>query len=297
MSSNSGNRSKALFGFGAIVAVLIVAILVWPSNVRKEDASGAIGAVQKHHAPQITQQDVVLGGEQVKAQQKILYTDFLADAGKLRSLANENAAAARTAFAREVRSRWVNVAQQAARTYGDQELNVRLQKQAELSAEEMQQYAMRLGEANSEKIKSHINAISLADINLNDEQLLSQRLGEIETNLASIDRDMEMAARRGYLGMLAEEEALMARGSAADFEALAVRLESQAKANEEMFVNDESALAQRLHDVDATLGTRYSSAAVMGNTVRGSISQAAMRIGQRANRAQTTLNALNASAR
>ena len=60
------NRNKVLFGFGALVAVLIVAIVMWPTNVQREDATGAIGAVQKHRAPQITPQDVVLGNEDVK---------------------------------------------------------------------------------------------------------------------------------------------------------------------------------------------------------------------------------------
>src|SRR5579872_6342865 len=113
-ASGSNNRNKVLFGFGAVVAVLVAAILLWPSNVRKEDASGAIGAVQKHHAPQITQQDVILGGEQVKAQQKVLYTDFREDASKLRSLAaNRNDAAMRT-FDRELNMRAIRVGNEAA---------------------------------------------------------------------------------------------------------------------------------------------------------------------------------------
>ena len=69
------NRNKVLLGFGGLVVVLVVAIALWPPNFRKEDASGAVGAVQKHHAPQITQKDVILGGEKTKHQQKVLYAD------------------------------------------------------------------------------------------------------------------------------------------------------------------------------------------------------------------------------
>src|SRR5207248_11678306 len=83
------NRNKVLLGFGGLVVVLVVAIALWPPNFRKEDASGAVGAVQKHHAPQITQKDVILGGEKTKHQQKVLYADFLADASKLQSVSTE----------------------------------------------------------------------------------------------------------------------------------------------------------------------------------------------------------------
>src|ERR1700719_3821521 len=101
MSSNP-NRNKVLLGFSAVVAVLIVAILLWPANFRKEDASGAIGAVQKHRAPQITQQDVILGGESVKHEQQVLYKDFLADAAKLRSIGSSHDQAAVREYAAEL---------------------------------------------------------------------------------------------------------------------------------------------------------------------------------------------------
>src|ERR1700687_3775331 len=88
---SSENRKKVLLGFGALVVILIAAIAIWPPNFRKEDASGAIGEVQKHRAPQIAKADVILGDESVKHQQKVLYADFLADAAKLRSLGHADA--------------------------------------------------------------------------------------------------------------------------------------------------------------------------------------------------------------
>src|SRR5438105_9727505 len=117
MSSNP-NRNKVFLGFGAIVAILIAAIVLWPSNVRKEDASGAIGAVQKHHAPQITQQDVILGGESVKHEQQVLYKDFLADAGKLRALAANGDIAAIRAYQAELQMRCMRAARDAAQAAG-----------------------------------------------------------------------------------------------------------------------------------------------------------------------------------
>jgi hypothetical protein len=80
------NRTKVLIGFGALAVVLIVAIAFWPSNFRNEEASGAIGVVQKHHAPQITQKDVILGDEHTRNQQSVLYRDYFADATKLQAI-------------------------------------------------------------------------------------------------------------------------------------------------------------------------------------------------------------------
>ena len=81
------NKKKVLLGFGAFAVVLIAVLAIWrPPAFRSEDASGSIGAVQKHHAPQITQKDVILGDETTKHDQQIRYTDFLDDAAKLHAL-------------------------------------------------------------------------------------------------------------------------------------------------------------------------------------------------------------------
>ncbi|MDQ6799469.1 MAG: hypothetical protein M3041_01385 [Acidobacteriota bacterium] len=110
---SSENRKKVLFGFGALVVILVAAILIWPSNFRKEDASGAIGEVQKHRAPQIAKSDVVLGNESVKHQQKVLYADFLADGAKLKALGARPDAAQLSAFALELGTRYRNEATEA----------------------------------------------------------------------------------------------------------------------------------------------------------------------------------------
>jgi hypothetical protein len=105
---SSENRKKVLLGFGALVVILVAAIALWPPNFRKEDASGAIGEVQKHRAPQIAKTDVVLGNESVKHQQKVLYTDFLTDGAKLKALAARPEAAERSAFAKELGTQYLN---------------------------------------------------------------------------------------------------------------------------------------------------------------------------------------------
>jgi hypothetical protein len=80
------NRKKVLLGFGALAVVVVVALAIWAPSFRNEDASGAIGAVQKHRAPQITRQDVVLGSEATRQRQNVLYGDFLKDSAKLQSV-------------------------------------------------------------------------------------------------------------------------------------------------------------------------------------------------------------------
>ena len=90
MSTNSSNKKNVLLVFGALAIVLVAVFVIWrPPSLRTEDASGAIGSVQKHHEPQIQPQDVVLGDEQAKQDQAIVFGDGLNDAAKLQSISAE----------------------------------------------------------------------------------------------------------------------------------------------------------------------------------------------------------------
>lgn len=95
------DRRKALLGFGALAAVLIVAVIItWPPPYfDKTEATGAIGAVEKHREAQISPQDVILGDEATRRQQQLAFGYYLNDAGKLQSIAAEMAAS-RAAAAR-----------------------------------------------------------------------------------------------------------------------------------------------------------------------------------------------------
>jgi hypothetical protein len=86
---SADKRRKILIGFAGLAVVLVVVITYVSPTFRNENASGAIAPVQKHRAPQIAQGDVVLGSEQVKQAQKIVYGDFLSDAATLRNLSTE----------------------------------------------------------------------------------------------------------------------------------------------------------------------------------------------------------------
>src|SRR5581483_2280648 len=227
--SGNGNRNKVLFGFGAVVAVLIAAILMWPSNVRKEDASGAIGAVQKHHAPQITQQDVILGGEQAKAEQKLLYTDFREDAGKLRSLAANRNEANMRLFEQELAMRASRVQNEAldlaqrmnnAKIAADvQELNALLARGL-ASDEQMSAFNRQLGIV-SEELNSKAQFARLSDVeqqlghvSLADEQAANRSLQDVESALSNIDRARALAADVNYLAMMEMESRAMSRATA-----------------------------------------------------------------------------------
>ena len=86
---SADRRRKILIGFGAVAVVLVAAIALVSPKFKNEDAIGAIGAVQKHRAPQIAQKDVILGDEQTRKHQQLLFSDYLADAATLQ---NESAA-------------------------------------------------------------------------------------------------------------------------------------------------------------------------------------------------------------
>ena len=93
---NSENRKKVLLGFGGLAVVVVVVLALWAPQFRNEEASGAIGAVQKHRAPQIAKQDVILGDEATRKQQNVLYADFLNDAAKLQSISAQFGAMAQS---------------------------------------------------------------------------------------------------------------------------------------------------------------------------------------------------------
>src|SRR5512146_2456789 len=104
---SADKRRNMLYGFAGVVIVLLAVIAYVSPRFRSEEASGAIGAVQKHRAPQIKQTDVVLGDESLKKEQKILYADFLTDAAALQSISADVAVAARS---NEARSRFEAIA-------------------------------------------------------------------------------------------------------------------------------------------------------------------------------------------
>ena len=208
---SSENRKKVLFGFGALVVILVAAILIWPSSFRKEDASGAIGEVQKHRAPQIAKSDVVLGNESVKHQQKVLYTDFLADGAKLKALGARPDAAQLSEFAQELGTRYLSevtevlaAEEAAARSNPAQarleteiaEMQASIRSRQTLSDSEMQQLNVKLAhlaeEVNvrmsrplnhaGEELAVAVNELAAAKME-NEFLAVAKKLDDIESQL------------------------------------------------------------------------------------------------------------------
>jgi hypothetical protein len=100
---SADKRKTILIGFAGLAVVLVAVIAIVSPQFRSEDASGAIGAVQKHHAPQIVKADVILGDEQTRNAQRVQYADFLNDAAALRNMSDNFTAAS---HAREAKAQY-----------------------------------------------------------------------------------------------------------------------------------------------------------------------------------------------
>ena len=303
------NRNKALLGFGAIVAVAIVAILLWPSNVTKENvtkenASGAIGAVQKHHAPQIAQQDVILGDESAKRQQQVISTDYLADAAKLRSFSASRDVAAARLFAQELETRYKQAAGEAsgaasrlsARQAADiAQFASRFTYSSRVSTDDMQAFhrlvadVPELYDEPEAMLRLAETEQSLATINLADEQLAS-KISDFERALDRLDATIELAELKQYLGTMELEARLVANDDVAqrteeEFALVAQQLEAHAERNVAEAAAREQTLSRQLSAVlnEVQAAENRTTQARMVNNVEMSakLGQLAQRLNQR----------------
>ena len=250
---SSENRKKVLLGFGALVVILVAAIALWPPNFRKEDASGAIGEVQKHRAPQITQKDVVLGNETVKHQQKVLYADFLADATKLKALGHATDQQLAD-FEKEMNARWIAAAEElladeqaAARTSANRKAleaeiaeasNFVRSREANLSDSDMQLANGKLAHLADEIAMS-------SRINLADEQLAAAvnqlAVAKLEDEYLAVAKQLEnvkaeLSSRDAFaLSMADELEYLKETEANARIAAARVSQEQLAERGEELY--------------------------------------------------------------
>lgn len=175
---SAAKRQGMLLGFGAVAVVLIAAIAFVSPNFRNEDARGAIGAVEKHRAPQIAQSDVVLGDEQTKQDHQVIYGDFLADAAALQNIAAEIGSASSSVEAR---------ASVAARSldarYAD--LRMRYQEYAMRALAAMEQLGAeeQLGKAAFTELAARFN-----------DHLQAQEMEELGSRLAAMADQLGVAS-------------------------------------------------------------------------------------------------------
>ncbi len=290
MSTSNPNRNKFLLGFSAVVAVLIVAFFMWPANVQKEDASGSIGAVQKHHAPQITQQDVILGGEPMKEQQRLLYKDFQADAGKLRAIGSSHDVAAARTFENELKMRFMRAAQEAvdvanrvadARMKADIEELKMMAAKGTLSNDEMLAFDRKI--ADVVQMSNAAASISrfdkggeeLASVKLADEQLAA-KVADIDQAFSHIQANFALADLEQYLDVvqteskLAADEELLQHATASEYNLEAEQVEARAKQNMTNAVLREEAMAARCQRVANDIQIAESRAGTTQAKILGS---------------------------
>lgn len=82
----NNRKASVLIGFGTAAAIVAGLFLYWPPAFMEQDASGAIGVVRKHRAPQINSGDVVLTNEASRVENHFTFAGPLAEAAGLRSI-------------------------------------------------------------------------------------------------------------------------------------------------------------------------------------------------------------------
>ena len=225
---SAAKRQRMLIGFGAVAVVLVAVIAFVSPNFRSEDARGAIGAVEKHRAPQIAKGDVVLGDEKTKQDQKVIFGDYLADAAALQNIAADMASRSESIEAR---------AELAARSLDSryEELQSRYQQYAEFALEAMEQLGAeeQLGKEAFENLASRINA----DLQSRDMEELAARLESMAEQIAArsdLNAAAEQLASFSWGENLGSTPQMDVLANAFEADALAARLEARAESLEAM---------------------------------------------------------------
>lgn len=240
------NRKKALLGFGALAVVLIVAVIVtWPpAYFEKGEATGAIGAVEKHRETQITPQDVVLGDEATRREQKVAYADYLRDAARLYAVSADLAV-------RASRSSVDAAAQQLESASA--ELQVRFAENTEAAVGAIQQLLAR--DADLRARMAGIEA-EVADIGARarNRQLASEDMEALSARLANVANQLGAsdAAHKEWIILDARSmESVEAR--------LRKAVELQARASNRALVDAAAELEAASQGLEArSLGRNYS---------------------------------------
>jgi hypothetical protein len=243
-------RRNTLLAFGGVAIVLAAAVFFLSPNVpyQSEDASGAIGAVRKHRAPQITKSDVVLGDEEFKQEQKVLYADFLSDAEALQNISADLMSDAQSVEARAdlaARKIGVRVADIASRSQAAAKSFLGRKAGGEqLEAAEIQDLAARADRfASADDIEQFAMRLRSAEQQLD----AKKKLAEAEQALAAFSLDARNAQT-----LDASSKVDVVR-NAVDAEAFAARLHADAEYFEAMAKE-----ARRLQAVERELAVRRS---------------------------------------
>jgi hypothetical protein len=214
-------RLSFVLGFGVLALALVAVFSVWPPAVNQDDATGAIGAVKKHRQTQIASEDVILGDEGTRHEQKVLYSDYFKDAQTLQNIAADLASdmdmAARAdiqaradlaaksldAHYADLQSRYIanmDRALEAAKNLAARDADLAARVNTELQAMGAQLHAKQeLGVMDMEQLNASLAAINR---DLAAKNLGSFSLDNIERDLAAQVRDLQSRANLGNEAML-----------------------------------------------------------------------------------------------
>ena len=257
---SADRRKQILLIFGGVAVVLVAVIFVVSPSFKSEDAIGAIGAVQKHRAPQISQKDVILGGEQAR-QQQTRYNDFLADATALQSMSASMSTASRAESVSRLAQRSAEVAARYNAAARDQ---VAAMHQVDGSFTLQMDSAARLSSADIGALNTRLQA----EAQSLDATLRSRELKAVEADVAGLAARIDNRAQNvdGVRAtMAAATQSLDARANAAMIRARDEYLSAMAK---------ESAVLQSAEEALST-GSRTQSA------VQAELNSAAQDLAQR----------------
>lgn len=223
---SAAKRQRMLIGFGAVAVVLVAVIAFVSPNFRSEDARGAIGAVEKHRAPQIAKSDVVLGDETTKQDHQVIFGDYLADAAALQNIAADMASRSDSIEAR---------AELASRNLGSryEQLQSRYQQYAQFALEAMEQLGAeeQLGKADFENLANRFNA----ELQSRDMEELAGRVGSMAEQLAarnSLNAVSEQLASFNWGESVGSGPQTDVLANAFEADSLASRLEARAESLE-----------------------------------------------------------------
>ncbi len=272
------NNRKFLVGFGALAVVLIVVVAIWRPQFPSDNASGAIGAVQKHHAPQINKADVVLGDEKTSRDQKILFGDSFADATRLQNVAIELGSISEAELVAGSSARL-----QAAKT----ELR-------EMSAEMQSRYVSGMTAALASMEQMLVNqksnqlgnlreeAAELAAAMRNQHQLSSAEMEQLAAKVASFNQEMQshqvgsssLAATGRDLGTAVAEMQSNASLASSKLENVALELNAQTNLGSLSLANYAESLAsmaaesKSLNEIEMQLASKAANIASMESAVK-----------------------------
>ena len=283
---SAANNRKFLVGFGALAAVLIVVIAVWRPHFPPETVSGAIGAVQKHHSPQISKADVILGDENTHREQNVLFGDSFADATKLQklalqlgSIAEAESAAASNAQLRDAEAQ---LQQMSA------ELQSRYTGSMTAAVASIEQMFANKTLASSQLVNMRAEAAELAAALRSNQNLSSAEMAQLAARLASIGKGLQSreqsealaSANRDLVNAVAEMGSNAALASA-KLESVASALNAGAQHGSVSLANYAESLesmaveSKSLGEIEMQLASNLASAGQVASAVKGLVAEAA----------------------